>query len=426
MDTNSLQAKFEDLKNMLVQRASASLGEAALKLFLTLLDAYQDELTRALSGSQKASADARDENTLLLGLIGVNDTGVIAKLASQSGEIRFLRQEVLDLRKYAGDVETKHETLALELERVKGELAASFKAREKDQDVFNKRLEDLGTGIRGYGEQLKIKELEYAGKKSDYDGKIQSLSKEIEAQSEEAIKRIIGRLNNSCREIDEASGVFRQEMEKLQAGLQTRKSRGLALFADKDQFKGILEPLTPGFKLLNEKVEEAVSVLKKCLEAYARPEVKAARVNWNKLFDDLKTRYGAQASGKKIRISWPSGKMPADFVSDQGLLLAAFGIVLQNSIEALPAEGTIGLSVQFSGTGAQVVIADSGKEINPEQRGMLFTPLFTTKSSHYGFGLVNCRRFLKALGGDAVYAPAKGGNSFQLTFAAIENPKIKK
>ena len=140
MDTNSLQAKFEDLKNMLVQRASASLGEAALKLFLTLLDAYQDELTRALSGSQKASADARDENTLLLGLIGVNDTGVIAKLASQSGEIRFLRQEVLDLLKYAGDVETKHETLALELERVKGELAASFKAREKDQDVFNKRL----------------------------------------------------------------------------------------------------------------------------------------------------------------------------------------------------------------------------------------------------------------------------------------------
>lgn len=118
--------------------------------------------------------------------------------------------------------------------------------------------------------------------------------------------------------------------------------------------------------------------------------------------------------------------MPGDFICDQGLLLKAFSVVIQNAVESLPIEGTIDVNLAFSKNSAQAVITDNGKVIKPEHLDMLFEPLFTTKASHYGLGLVNCRRIMRTLGGDAVYEPAEGRNTFRLTFFTIENKEIKK
>jgi len=202
--------------------------------------------------------------------------------------------------------------------------------------------------------------------------------------------------------------------------------KGFTLFGGGPAPKNILAPVLPSFNLLMEKVDEASNVLKKYMDAFTPPELKPSRLNWSKFLDDLKLKYGSQASSKRLKVIWPSGKMPVDFVSDTALLTAALGVVIQNSLEALPVEGVIDMKMNFAGGTAEFLITDSGKGLKPGQAEMLFKPLFTTKESHYGLGLVNCRRIMRAFGGDAVHVPGEAGNTFKLTFRSIENAAAKK
>jgi signal transduction histidine kinase len=156
------------------------------------------------------------------------------------------------------------------------------------------------------------------------------------------------------------------------------------------------------------------------MEVLTPPQISPSKVNWKKLFDDLKTKFSSQAGSKKIKINVPKEKMPAGFISDPNLLLKVFSMLLQNSIEALPVEGAIDVSIAFSRYGAEAEVCDNGKSINEDQRDMLFMPLFTTKPSHYGMGLADCRRILKALGGNIVYNASKGGNCFKMTIVPMK------
>ena len=423
---NGLAIKFEELKKMLVHKASASLGEASLKLFLTLLDGYQEELLQALNSSEKRIFDVKDENVMLQGLIGISDTEVRAKLASQSAEIRFLRQEVLDLRKNEKELESKNGALTLEVERLKNELSISFKARETDRQVVDRRMEELNASLKGYDDKIRTGQAELDVRKSELARKLSGISIEVEAQSQDVVKRIVVRLNNICREIEDALAVFKEEMEKIKSVPQVEKKKKFSFFPGPPKTVNPLAPILPSFNLFTEKVDDGANILKKYMETFTRPEVSPAKINWNKLIDDLKIKFGPLAAAKKIKITWPAGKMPVDFICDQGMLSKAFSAVIQNSIEALPAEGTIQINITFMKNSAQAVVTDNGKEIKPEHLEMLFEPLFTTKSSHCGLGLVNCRRLMRSLGGDAVYEPVKGGNTFKLTFLTVENKETKK
>ncbi len=200
---SELAIKFEELKKMLVHKASASLGEFGLKLFLAMLDGYQEELLRSLDACDKAVFAVKDENVLLQSLIGLNDTEVRAKLTAQASEIRFLRQEVLDLRKNKKEVEEKNGMLTQEFERLKNELAISFKARGNDQQAFDKKIEELNAVLKGYDDKVKIVQSEAELKKSELDRKISNVAIEIEKESEDAVKRAVVRLNNICRDIEE-------------------------------------------------------------------------------------------------------------------------------------------------------------------------------------------------------------------------------
>jgi signal transduction histidine kinase len=425
-DMDNLAEKFGELKRMLVHRASSALGEAGLKQFLTLLDGYHDELKRALETFEKERESSSGENTILLGLVGAGDVEVRAKLISQSEEIRFLRQELLNLRTESKKQENSNDALLMEVERLKKELRISFDARQQGQQGFENKIGELNLRLKSYEQQVNTKVAELSGEKTKLDKKLSGLDRQIEAQTEELVKKAVVRLGNVCREIEETTGVFKQEMDKLRAELSAVKKRGFKLFAGESLPKNILAPLLPSFNMLTEKTDEAANVLRQYMETFSAPEIKPSRVNWNKLFDDLKTKFSVQVSAKRIKVSWPSAKMPADFYSDQGLLAKAFGIVMQNALDALPVEGTINIDAAVSANKASIVFTDSGKAIKAEHREMLFTPLFTTKSSHYGMGLVNCRRIMRSLGGDAAYDPSAGVNSFKLTFASVDNVKAKK
>lgn len=87
-------------------------------------------------------------------------------------------------------------------------------------------------------------------------------------------------------------------------------------------------------------------------------------------------------------------KGPESIEADPDLLYRAFLNVFMNAVQAMPEGGqiTVSTSIPYGRDGqhfgqAQVVIADTGKGIDPDQADAIFTPFFTTKNRGSGLGL---------------------------------------
>jgi signal transduction histidine kinase len=422
----SLNEKFEEVKEMLTLRAATVLGEAILKIFLDVLDEYHGELVRTLEIYDKQREGTKEENTMLLGLVGANDPEFRAKLISQGEEIRFLRQEVFSLKTERGELVKKNDALSIEVARLKNELGQSFKMRDKDQKDLSEQMESVSAKLKLYEELINSKQIEIGLKGKELDSRLGTISEDVRDRSAESVKKAVFRLNNIIHEVKDMSRAVNNEIEAERAAIEQERKKGQGIFGGKPGSGPIFLSLIQTYDLMNERVGEAAVLLSKYMEVLSPPEITPAKVNWKKLFDDLKIKFSPQAGSKRIKINVPKDKMPSDFISDQSQLLKAFSSLVQNSIESLPVDGVIEIKISFTSLSAEISVCDNGKPIDEGQRDMLFMPLYTTKSSHYGMGLADCRRILKALGGNIIYNVYDGGNCFKIALAPVklaEKPK---
>ncbi len=73
--------------------------------------------------------------------------------------------------------------------------------------------------------------------------------------------------------------------------------------------------------------------------------------------------------------------------------------LLANALEAMDKGGTLTISLEPSDDrGVCVVLSDTGKGMNEEQRTMAFRPFFTTKAGGLGVGLVLVKRIMERFG----------------------------
>lgn len=76
-----------------------------------------------------------------------------------------------------------------------------------------------------------------------------------------------------------------------------------------------------------------------------------------------------------------------DIMGDPGKLQQVFINVLANSVEAMPAGGTISIATAAQGRTVVARISDTGSGIDPENVSRVFDPFFTTKEIGTGTGL---------------------------------------
>ena len=70
----------------------------------------------------------------------------------------------------------------------------------------------------------------------------------------------------------------------------------------------------------------------------------------------------------------------------------------------------------------QIVVADTGPGLAPDQLDKIFEPFFTTKENGLGFGLAICRKIASAHGGTLVAEDRQGeGASLRLTLPAAQS-----
>ena len=85
---------------------------------------------------------------------------------------------------------------------------------------------------------------------------------------------------------------------------------------------------------------------------------------------------------------------------DEAQLKQALFNLIRNAREAMPAGGTVRVSVhRATGGGVDVTVDDEGSGIDEPTRARLFEPFFTTKSHGTGLGLAITRQIVEAHGG---------------------------
>jgi signal transduction histidine kinase len=96
-------------------------------------------------------------------------------------------------------------------------------------------------------------------------------------------------------------------------------------------------------------------------------------------------------------------------VADPEQLGQAFGNLVLNSIQAMDQGGKLRLETRpATREGIEVVVADTGRGIKPENLQKVFEPLFTTKAKGIGLGLAVTRTIFEKHGG-AIHAECDPG-----------------
>ncbi|MCX4218899.1 ATP-binding protein [Pseudomonas sp. MCal1] len=96
--------------------------------------------------------------------------------------------------------------------------------------------------------------------------------------------------------------------------------------------------------------------------------------------------------------------------------------LLANALEAMDKGGTLTITLEPGDSrGVIVMLSDTGKGMNEEQRSMAFRPFFTTKQGGLGVGLVLVKRIMERFGGGVSLDSREGeGTTVRLAFQLIQ------
>ncbi|MFA5975089.1 MAG: ATP-binding protein [Elusimicrobiota bacterium] len=181
---------------------------------------------------------------------------------------------------------------------------------------------------------------------------------------------------------------------------------------------------------IQQEVDHCKTILQKLLNLGRIEEIDVQRMDLRDAIQCALDTVQPQLPRQGIRLNVQGMDTPSIVQGDSVLLAEAIVAVLQNAVEAMPEGGDLELGLYWIRRGKwwrlrskdqemfDVVIADSGVGINPDQLETIFRPFFTTKMNQgSGLGLSAALRILDKHGG-SIHAHSEGlgrGTRFTLT-----------
>lgn len=149
-----------------------------------------------------------------------------------------------------------------------------------------------------------------------------------------------------------------------------------------------------------------------------QPPVLAA-VNVSDLLRSRVALHEAEAESRGIGVELVVESGGCEVRGDPQQLARVFENLARNAFEAMPAGGSLRITVSQDGDRVAISFADSGVGIPESAAGRLFTPFFTTKPNGTGLGLPICRRIVELHGGTIGSTSRAGeGSTFCVTLPA--------
>jgi two-component system, NtrC family, sensor kinase len=141
-------------------------------------------------------------------------------------------------------------------------------------------------------------------------------------------------------------------------------------------------------QLIDESLEGArrVEAIVRQLRDFSRPGIEAAEcLDINACLDNVLTILGSQ-TGAGVRIVKDYRPLPS-IVGHLRELNQVFFQILHNALQAVGANGDIGIMTRSTDDAVEIRISDTGPGIRPEHQPRLFEPFFTTREVGQGTGL---------------------------------------
>jgi len=142
----------------------------------------------------------------------------------------------------------------------------------------------------------------------------------------------------------------------------------------------------------------------------------------NAILTEILSQVGHQIplDGYELITRYCAGDLVIQADADQ--LRQVFTNLVLNALQAMPSGGilTVTTAVPTGAGRCEIVIADTGVGIPPENLGQIFNPFFTTRSDGTGLGLSVSYGIIRAHGGDiAVESTPGAGTSFRVTLPLV-------
>jgi len=127
---------------------------------------------------------------------------------------------------------------------------------------------------------------------------------------------------------------------------------------------------------------------------FARPHIPTYRtVNLAELIQKSLSQLTIPA---QIKVGTDFKAVPQEIVADPNHLEVVFTNLIHNALQAMPDGGDLTIQIYSGDAGTvSVAIRDTGVGILPENRAMLFEPLFSTKTRGIGLGLAISKMLVK-------------------------------
>jgi signal transduction histidine kinase len=101
-----------------------------------------------------------------------------------------------------------------------------------------------------------------------------------------------------------------------------------------------------------------------------------------------------------------------DVLIDSDKLKQVFINIINNAVEAMPAGGTLAVSMQQTAASVLLSFTDTGPGIPQENKDKIFQPFFSTKSIGTGLGLTVAKNIMEAHGGAIWFERQEHGSTF--------------
>jgi signal transduction histidine kinase len=179
-----------------------------------------------------------------------------------------------------------------------------------------------------------------------------------------------------------------------------------------------------GLTLVNEMREE-VRRIQRVIEDYLKfarlPRIQSQPLKLNDFLEQKLTFMEPTFRDARVRLRTEFDAGLTTINADAQQLWQAILNLVKNSLEAMPAGGTLAVSTRRENGEVLVRVADTGKGMSEDQLKQLFVPFFTTKPRGTGLGLPLAQRILHDHGAQLACASTPGqGTAFTIHFPLQE------
>jgi len=322
-----LETEFEKVKKAIFGRFSEVAPESALKAFVAEIESYHYKADKIFSKHLERAESMKEENDILRSISGIDEFSMKAKFLEKAAETKFLREQLLDLKKTIDAMKKDKDDARLTTEEYKQENEKKFEQKDREYKVLSQELEDIKGKLKHFSDNLDKnreswqKEREALIKKNqDYEAYVRQVAvTEAEAVSAR-LRDLCGVLAGTTQYCMEKWGEIKQKKSKTIRGMLSGKNNRL------------LSEISPDMAVMDDissKITRTLDLYQGLLEL---PRPTWEKIMWPGFWDALKRKYYELQVKKQIKISFPQEKKFPNFVSDETVLTQIIDVLVQNAV----------------------------------------------------------------------------------------------